>query len=100
MLDHLILKRETPFSREQYQAMAIGDGAHFMPKITQRTRALSIIAMEYQWAEPVAFELKFEHFLVEGADGMTSRMAVRCSSRYGSTSRIAMATVRLRSARI
>ena len=81
MLDHLILKRETPFSRDEYRRMKIGDGVHFMPKITQGGRALSTVASEYRWTTPVAFELKFadEHFLVEGADairGMHARIWV------------------------
>jgi glycerophosphoryl diester phosphodiesterase len=78
MLDHLVLNRGTPFSREEYQAMALRGRVRFMPKITQRTRALSTVAAEYQWTAPIAFELKFadESFLIEGADDIR-RMHVR-----------------------
>jgi glycerophosphoryl diester phosphodiesterase len=88
MLDHLVLKRETPFSREEYQAMALRGRVRFMPKITQRTRALSTVAAEYQWTAPVAFELKFadESFLAEGADDIR-RMHVRIWASTLSSSR-------------
>jgi glycerophosphoryl diester phosphodiesterase len=78
MVDQVILKRETPFSRHEHQAMAIRDSVRFMPKITQRMRALSTIAAEYQWAAPIAFEIKFaeESFLTEGADDI-QRMNAR-----------------------
>jgi hypothetical protein len=40
-LSHVIVKRETPFSREEYGAMALGDEVHFMPKVTQRASPLA-----------------------------------------------------------
>jgi glycerophosphoryl diester phosphodiesterase len=78
MTDHLILKREIPFSREDYNAMAVSEHVHFMPKITQGTVPLSEAALEYGWTAPVAFEIKFreESYIMEGADAI-GRMNAR-----------------------